>query len=651
MFSSKNKIRNPLIGNIYMALILRLLLVFFLYSLMRVLFYLLNYEMFGAIPFYQFWTMMKGGLRFDASAIFYINALVILLHVIPFKFRYNLVYQKIIEYIFYAFNAIGIIANMADAGYYRFTLRRTTMSVFREFGNENPAGFLHFLWDYWYITLITIALIVSMVFLYRRIRVKKPEKFVPWYIYYPLGTGVMLLSAYLTVGAMRGGFKHSTRPITLSNASAYISKPEHRAIVLNTPFALMQTTGHKTVERKHYFSEEEALSVFSPVQQAKPDSTAGFARFKGRNVVVIIWESFAREWVGALNKDIPGYKGYTPFIDSLIPESYVFGKAYANGRKSIDAIPSIMTGIPALEIPFILTEYSGNNVNSLASLLKNDGYYSAFFHGAPNGSMGFDAFVNQAGFDAYFGMTEYGNAKDFDGHWGIWDEPFLQFMATTLNDLPQPFLASVFTITSHDPYVLPKTAQHTFPKGGIPIQECVGYSDNALRLFFEKVSKAPWFNNTLFVITADHAVNGTLPEYKNSAGAFAIPVIYYAPGSGFSALDDSTVVQQTDILPTVLSLLGNNQPFVAFGNNMFDKSPTHFAMNYLNGAYQLFGGDFMLQFADDKAVGFYDLGKDPMMKENKAGAFPEKQQKMENLLKSVLQQFNERMLDNNLTIK
>src|SRR5690606_15915248 len=152
----------------------------------------------------------------------------------------------------------------------------------------------------------------------------------------------------------------------------------------------------------------------------------------------------------------------------------VFSRGYANGRKSIDALPSSVAGIPSSETPFVLSHYSGNNINSLASVLKNHHYYSAFIHVAPNGSLGFSAFVLQSGFDSYIGMTEYGNKKDFDGHWGIWDEPFLQFMANGINDLKQPFLASAFTLSSHHPFKIPSEYEGVFPKGDIPIHQCVG---------------------------------------------------------------------------------------------------------------------------------------------------------------------------------
>ena len=635
-------------SNIYVVLFLRLLLVFALYTITRFLFYVLNQSLFPDMDAGYLLSLMYHGLKFDASAIAYTNSLVILMHIVPFRFRYNKVYQKVVAIIFYIVNTIGITLNMVDVVYYRFTMKRTTTGVFQEFENENPTNFLRVIWDYWYVTLIVIALVLLMVVMYKKIKVERPYMLLRNYIYYPLGLILLAIVAYYTVGAMRGGHTPGIRPITLSNASEYVRKPEHRSIVLNTPFAIIRTIGKTRLERKEYFDTAELNQIFDAQHQLKADSTTLFNKFAGRNVVLIIWESFSKEWVGALNKDIKGYAGYTPFIDSLVNKSYVFSRGYANGRKSIDALPSVIASIPSSETPFVLSHYSGNKINSLASVLKNHQYSTAFFHGAPNGSMGFSAFMQQAGFDRYLGMTEYGNKHDYDGSWGIWDEPFLQYMAKEINHLKQPFLASVFTLSSHHPYKVPPEYEGVFPKGQIPIHQSVGYSDNAMRNFFKTAAQQDWFNNSLFVITADHAVEGYLPEYKTAQGAFSIPVIFYAPGSDFVGLNDSTVVQQTDIMPTVLSMLGVEDKFIAFGNDMFDPSSAHFAYNYYNGAHQLVEANWMLQFMNNKTIALYNVKEDRLMKNNVVGKHPLVQQPMERRIKALIQQYNNRLIDNEL---
>lgn len=114
-----------------------------------------------------------------------------------------------------------------------------------------------------------------------------------------------------------------------------------------------------------------------------------------KNVVVIIIESFGREYIGGFNKWLDGgrYKGYTPFVDSLMQHSATYQYSFCNGRKSIDGMPSVLSSIPMFIEPFFLTSASMNNVSGLAGELKEEGYYSAFFHGAENGSMGFQAFA------------------------------------------------------------------------------------------------------------------------------------------------------------------------------------------------------------------------------------------------------------------
>ena len=162
-----------------------------------------------------------------------------------------------------------------------------------------------------------------------------------------------------------------------------------------------------------------------------------------KNVFVIILESFSSEHIGALTHQI-GNKNtdFTPFLDSLAEKSLVF-EGFANGKRSIEGIPAILASLPTwMTEDFITSQYSSNKFNSLASILKAEGYNTSFFHGGKNGTMGFDAFSKSAGFEFYYGKNEYPDQSDFDGSWGISDEPYLQYIAKTLNTTPEPFLGS-----------------------------------------------------------------------------------------------------------------------------------------------------------------------------------------------------------------
>ena len=635
-------------GNIYGALVLSLLLVMVLYTLGRVGFYFFNLPFFPNMTWSRMAIIFLGGLRFDLSATLYSNSLFILLMIVPLAVRFKPGYQKLLRWIFVIVNAIAFAINTADFIYYRFTLRRTTVSVIGQFRNEENLGRLafKFLWDYWYAVLFWMLTVTILYFAHRTIKFSGPQQR-NTVAFYGGGIVAMLLSIYLFVGGARGGFRGSTRPITLSNAAAYVETPNEISLVLNTPFALMRTAKANVIKKVNYFSSEEELDkVFSPLRAPLNAST-----FKPQNVVVIILESFSKEFVGIYNKDIDHgtYRGYAPFLDSLISVSRAYRFSLANGRKSIDAMPSVISSIPSIEVPYVLSHFSGNKVNSLASLLKGKGYYTAFFHGAPNGSMGFDAFANLSGFDHYFGKTEYNNDADFDGYWGIWDEPFLQFFAKKMNSFQQPFFTTLFTVSSHHPYNLPDGYESKFKGGPKLVHRTIEYTDFALRKFFQSASSMPWFNNTLFVITADHAsAEIQMPEYNSAWGYFSIPIFFYHPGENGGGLRPE-IVQQIDIMPSILGYLHYDKSYVAFGRDVFNDNVQPFAFNYLNNVYQIFRGDYLLQFDGSKAVALYQFKSDKALKNNLVDQLPDTTLRMTTSLKAFIQQYNNRMVDNNLT--
>lgn len=635
--------------NVYIALVLRLLIIFFLYTVCRVLFLTFNLDSFSGINAKQFFTIMLGGLKFDLSAILYINILFILSQVIPFKIVYNKLYQKIFAWVFFITNAIGLAANVGDIVYYPFTLKRTTFSAFSQFSNEENLGrlFLKFMFvDYWYITLIFVAMILLMIWSYKKIKISTP-KINSKLLYYGGSTAMMLLIAWFCVAGMRGGFRHSTRPITLSNAGEFVEDPAQINIVINTPFSIIRTISTKPLKKQDYFAQPQLDSLYNPVKTS--DTTVPFNK---KNIVVLVLESFSREYIGGFNKNLDNgtYKGYAPFLDSLKSVSLSFNNAYANGRKSIEGLPSVIASVPGINEPFILGYYSGNKINSLGGLLGKEGYHTSFFHGAPNGSMGFSSFINLAGIKHYYGKTEYSNDADFDGIWGIWDEPFLQFWANKMNTFKQPFFSNVFTVSSHHPFKVPEKYEGKFPKGTLPVHQTVGYSDMALRKFFQTVAKMPWYKNTLFILTADHSSIPWHSEYKTSIGAFAVPIIIFDPSGDLKGQID-TPVQQIDIFPTIMNYLHYGKPYFAFGNDMLAGDKNHFVINTIDGDYQIIMGDYVMLARDGKAIKLFNYRKDVLLKNNLLDKEPAQVAKMETYLKAFIQQYNQHMIDNQLTAK
>ncbi|HSI91044.1 MAG TPA: hypothetical protein VK927_08005, partial [Adhaeribacter sp.] len=204
--------------NVHAALGIYLGLAMLLYTISRILFFLFNRELFEATTIADFTYLLLAGLRFDLSAVIYTNLLFMALMLLPFRFRYNTGYRKLLKYVFIVTNSIALAVNLIDIVYYRFTLRRTTWSVLQEFANENGGALAgSFIVDFWFIPVLWLLLVAFMVWLYDKVKMEQPPRVSSW-VYYPAHTATMGLAVFLAIAGMRGGFAHSTRPITLSNA-------------------------------------------------------------------------------------------------------------------------------------------------------------------------------------------------------------------------------------------------------------------------------------------------------------------------------------------------------------------------------------------------------------------------------------------------
>lgn len=601
-----------------------------LYTLSRLFFVLVNQSLYPDVTASHLWEMLCGGVRFDLTALLYLNSLYLILMLLPLPpfIRNKRGYQTAANYCYWIPNIIGLLVNCIDMVYIRFTDRRTTCTFFSEFENEGNllSIFCQSVVQYWYVTLFGIVVIVLLVLLTRkRSTISRPKRM---WLYYVSELALMLVTVYFVVIGIRGGFGRYTRPITISNALQYTNTPRETAIVLNTPFSLMKSLENETYIHPHYMSDERAEQIMSPIHSCSPSVHLPLTK----NVVILILESFSKEYIGFYNHDIQDgtYKGYTPFLDSLLTYSKTYRYSYASGRKSIDAMPSVLSSIPMLIEPFIVTPYSTNQVSSLADCLGREGYETAFFHGAPNGSMGFQAYARAAGFGAYYGMDEYDGEEAFDGTWAIWDEEFLQYYARTMSRMQEPFMTAVFTASSHHPFRVPVRYEGVFEQGPLPIHQCIGYSDNALRQFFAYAKTQPWYDHTLFVITADHTNEIALKEYNNPRGLFAIPIAFYYPDMQWDTpIDTTQAISQVDIMPSVLAFLGYDKPFFAFGEDALTQSKEHpYAICYNHPLYQLM---------TDSTLILYD------------GQHPAQNDK-ELYLQAYIQQYISRMIENRLTV-
>ncbi len=656
-----------------LALTVNLLVVFVLFTLCRLVFLLTNWSLYAdTLSWSHAASLFAAGIIFDTSAILYTNAIVILAFLLPLHLKETPLYYKVVRWVYVVCNAVAVYSCLMDCVYFSFTGKRTTCSVFAEFSNEGVGEMVKIFAEQfafnWY--LVLLAALFTWV-LWRCFQSAEHSvhtgsatakgrhggRLLRYYIVQVLS---LAIAVPLCIGGMRGGFTTAVRPITISNANQYVNRPAETGIVLNTPFSIYRTLSKKPMRTPDYMSDEEARLLYTPVH-TPADSLA----FEPKNVVVFILESFSKQHFGFYNKTLRGgtYTGFTPFLDSLIAHgAMTWQYSYANGRKSIEGMPSSLSSLPNYVEPLFLTPASLNRMSGLARELgEKKGYTTAFFHGAQNGSMGFQAFARATGFQSYYGRTEYnedphyhGDA-DFDGTWAIWDEEFLQFYADRMNEMPQPFMTAVFTASSHPPFSLPERYRGVFPQGEEKIQECVGYTDNALHLFFEKASRMPWYHNTLFVITADHTSRQIDPFYSSSLGYYCVPIIFYAPGDSLlHGYDTERVVEQTDIMPTVLGYLHYDHPYIAFGKDMLHTPAEEtFALHWLpeSSGYEFVKGQYLLEFDGNDVTAAYRYRTDSVLHSNILPTMDaDTLHSMTRQMKSVIQQYMQRMNGDSLVI-
>ena len=627
-----------------------ILLLYVAYGITRVAFFLENYGLYGhVLGNSKSWDILQGSLLFDTSAIAYTNALYLLLVLLPFHYKEGAAWQRFCKGLYWVVNGLGLAMNLGDTVYFQYTARRTTISFFSEFGSDDKLGSIvgyEFL-NHWYLVLLFVALMYGLYAGYvTPLRETQPRR-----RYYLIQTTALTVTAFLCWAGIRGGIWDS-RPIKVSTANQYIIRPNDASLILNTPFSMIRTIGKNSYQQPTYYQDTETLArVYTPIHQ--PEATDSVPPRK--NVVVIFLESFGREYVGCLNKDIlPGYQGYTPFLDSLMQHAVSFRYTYANGRSSIDAMPSALSGLPMFVESFVAASHSNNQLRGMAAYLDSIGYETAFFHGAPASSLGFQGFCKSTGFQHCWSQEDFEADKRtegraaYDNWWGIWDEPFLQYFRVKMGDMKEPFMTALFTLTSHHPFHIPEAYKDTYPEEELPIHKCIRYTDHALSRFFQEARKEPWFQNTLFVLTGDHTNMSNHAAYKSGINQFSTTIFFYAPDGSLEPGIREGIAQQTDILPTVLGQLGYPKPYMAFGIDLFHTpAEDTWAVNYLDGIYQYAKDGHVLQFDGEKSIGIYALA-DHQMQHNLLGKVPQQQQ-MEQEVKAIVQQYMERMTGNRLT--
>lgn len=587
-----------------LALLYRIFLAYAFYQIARLLFWFFNKDLIRVDSVSDYLKLAYHGTAFDTTAILYVNALFILLSLLPLVINTKKVFQKVLFWLYFITNGLAYAMNFGDFIYYKFSQARLTSAVFQVAEHESNVSqtLMISIGQHPFVLIWFVILMGLWIFLYKRVKVEdtKPARLLPYFLY---SIVTLCITAVLVVGGIRGDFKHSTRPINMVDATRFVTNPLQGNLVLNSTFSFFRTLNTNNFKEVHFVDERYIEDNVQPykVYDRKVENRP--------NIVIFIVESFGREYSGAFNKDknIKDYVSYTPFMDSLATQSLIFPNTFANGRQSIHGMSSVLAGIPSLTDAFTGSPYSNQKIQSIVSVCNDLGYDTSFYHGAPNGSMGFLGFGNILGFKHYFGKAEYNHDEDFDGMWAIWDEPFLQYFAKNVGK-KQPFMTTVFTASSHHPFKIPEKYKGKFKKGPLEMHEPIQYTDYAIKKYFETAKKQPWFNNTIFVFTGDHTNQIYYPEYEKAMNRFAVPLVFYSPNPEYQLKgENQEIAQQIDIYPTLADLIGYNKPIRSWGRSLVsDKKYTPIMMNSDGNTEQFIIGNYMYRFDGKEIIGVYD---------------------------------------------
>ena len=603
--------------------------VLLLLSVTRLLFFFCNHDLFTEE---SLWNIIKSfivGVRFDAATLAIFNAPFWILWSLPISFRSNRFINFFLNIGYFLSNGIMLILNVIDAKYFMFTFRRMGGEILTQGGmlKEDLSIYVDMLCRFWYVAavglLIAVVLLLLSLIKMPRVRIRLRD-----YFYF-------LISVACLIICVRGGFQN--KPLKPVDCNVYSPSTATSVLVNNAAFNVFHTRSKASLPAWNFFDESVRAQYYSAHHRTNIDDNQYFGMFAGKNVMIIILESFSAEHIGALDREFKSADsvGFTPFLDSLISKSYVLD-GFANGTVSIDGLTSILTSIPPLfESSYITSAYAGNSIDSLPKILKNNGYETMFFYGGKPNSCYFGSLVSSTGIDKNYCQFDYDGPKDDICGWGVYDEPFFQFVANKLNDAGRPFFATLFTLSSHHPYVYPEHLHGKFPSGTWhePLEELIGYTDYSLKKFFETAEQMDWYKDTIFVIVADH-----------------IPIMFYDP-NGMLVGQSNILAQQIDIMPSVLDLLGIEDSYFSFGQSIFDTTADRFVVSYKNGIYQLITDDFVIKFDGDRVIELYSRD-DVLLLNNLVddSTVSHDRERLEMFLKAILQHYSDSLRNNRMQV-
>ncbi len=532
-----------------------LVLVVFLaiFAIQRATLLFLNWDYFSSAPAFTLFQSFIVGLRFDARSSLYLISAYFLFAYIFYFFRlqktakyFSIIYLSLSAYIF---SLLGIV-EFYFFDYFHIRLNSYTLNTF-----ENPAFVFKMLWESYPIIPLLLGSGLFFFLFYKLFNALSERYFISFkednFIYKLLGFAAICMISFIGI---RGTFEKMT-PLRWGHAF-FSEYTQANQLALNCVFTLVDDISHKS--KKGSFKEylqvtdlDKAKSIASKLIQDSSSITKNFplriydysdsTSNQKPNVVLFLLESFSQKKL-----DKRTAKGYDLFYNRLAKNSLDFKNCYSNGFHTYMGLFSTISSLPNVHAINIMKRTEGRQkLSSLPAILKDNGYttYFAVSH-VPN-------FDNLGGFMSINGTDEIISELDFDqseviSSLGIADHVLFEKMNETFASSKAPFFATILSTNNHGPWIIPVVENKTFDDTFI-------YTDWALEHFFDLAAKEKYFENTIFIVTADHGI----PEdgiYDFDLSATQIPLIFYSP-KYIKADTISNIMSQMDISETLLGML------------------------------------------------------------------------------------------------
>jgi len=549
-----------------------------IFFLARLLLLVTYSDYFSALSSEQILSAFLHGLRFDLSIITLSFFGPLLFMNVSFKFGNHRWWFDAIAWLLFGLTLAMALLLAADTLYFGFVHRHIGSELVTISGDMDFVIQLAF-YEYLHWILLFLLFSSGLFFLWRRIlnprSIDNP---------YPLLTLVLL--TLVSVILYRGGetsnhfsfFKLivSGKPINVIDAYASGSTVEGN-LVLNGVFSALHTSRNSDVIDYDYFPPDRMTQLLnhSPGVDAEYPALKRYnSKPTGKNIVLILLESWGADYVDSFGgQDL----GVTPEFDTLSNKGLKFNRFYASAQRSSEGVQAVLTGIPKIVgVPVLGKGLEIINFTRLGNLAAQHGYDTLFTQSSSSSSMRMNAIAGALGFENYISKEDISRILDYpDPNPPLYGWDYETFMAAKerMDKMDKPFLSVIFTGSTHTPYLeVPEKfrkydSADSMNLGGF--LNALSYADWCLGEFMRQASNSPWFDDTIFLITADHAMNKYM-DHPNLEQQFHIPFLIYAP-KHIKPDERDIVGSHLDILPTVIDLLGFADGFAAFGESLLKK--------------------------------------------------------------------------------